>query len=247
MRVGPVDSMGFARVLGKNNTQNLLVLSPSPQALLDQRGVQAPDIRQQPESAAAFSLPQSTVDLHAILRPLPADGWSQAATEALSMAVDEGSDMRLNDIATRMVQLHDTCSTLQGAAVLQAVRGLRQARVSGRASQAFQTFQVAFLQMLQVLRAESEVVAVTQRKRQPHSLAGLPPRQQPPPSAVRFTEPVVFSSPQLLEAPQVSPPPSLAASSRRSRCSMQCGAGRQRTRQELRRCCRRTCSRSCRP
>jgi hypothetical protein len=88
MRVGPVDSMGFARVLGKNNTQNLLVLSPSPQALLDQRGVQAPDIRQQPESAAAFSLPQSTVDLHAILRPLPADGWSQAATEA---AVDGGT------------------------------------------------------------------------------------------------------------------------------------------------------------
>jgi hypothetical protein len=87
------------------------------------------------------------------------------------MAVHEGSDMLLDEIATLMVQLHHTCSTLQGAAVLQSVRGLRQARFSGRASQAFQTFQVAFLQMLQVLRAESEVVAVTQRKRQPHSLA----------------------------------------------------------------------------
>jgi hypothetical protein len=56
MRVGPVDGQGFALVWAKNNTHNLLVLSPSPQALLDAHGVQLPEVSSQPVLSARRGL-----------------------------------------------------------------------------------------------------------------------------------------------------------------------------------------------
>jgi hypothetical protein len=90
MRVGPVDGQGFALVWAKNNTQNLLVLSPSPQALLNACGVQPPEVRQQPAEptvapAAAFTLPRSLADIQDILHKLPSNnGWLQAGEETLT-------------------------------------------------------------------------------------------------------------------------------------------------------------------
>ena len=183
MKVGPVDGQGFALVWAKNNTQNLLILSPSPQALLNECGVQPPEVQQrqaEPTPASTFELPQSLADIQATLRRLPEDGWMQAAEEMVGMAAEEDADIQLDEVARQLVRLHYAHPVLNGATVLHAVTGMRNARLSGRAGYDFPTFRDAFQK---VLRRLTNIATTAQRKQQL--------RQPVPASAVRFTEPVV--------------------------------------------------------
>ena len=182
MKVGPVDGQGFALVWAKNNTQNLLILSPSPQALLNECGVQPPEVQQrqaEPTPASTFELPQSLADIQATLRRLPEDGWMQAAEEMVGMAAEEDADIQLDEVARQLVRLHYAHPVLNGATVLHAVTGMRNARLSGRAGYDFPTFRDAFQK---VLRRLTNIATTAQRKQQL--------RQPVPASAVRFTEPV---------------------------------------------------------
>ena len=169
MRVGPVDGQGFALVWAKNNTQNLLVLSPSPQALLNACGVQPPEVRQQPAEpttapAAAFTLPRSLADIQEILQRLPSNnGWLQAGEDIVAVAAEEDTDMELDDIARQLLRLYYNHPVLNGATVLHAVQGLKNARLSGRAGYDLPPFRDAFQKMLQRLQ---NTAASAQRKQQ---------------------------------------------------------------------------------